>query len=74
MASRRTATTGPSRARATIALAKSLGLLVIAEGVETVAQQSFLTDAGCKQGQGYLFSRPKCAADAGELLHQVHVH
>ena len=46
-----------------LALAKSLELSVIAEGVETVAQRDFLVAHGCELLQGYLIGRPRGAAD-----------
>jgi diguanylate cyclase (GGDEF)-like protein/PAS domain S-box-containing protein len=45
-------------AKTIIALAESLGLHVIAEGVETETQREFLASQGCHAYQGYLFSRP----------------
>jgi EAL domain-containing protein (putative c-di-GMP-specific phosphodiesterase class I) len=45
-------------ARMVIVLAESLGLDVIAEGVETLAQKDALFSQGCLNYQGYLFSRP----------------
>jgi diguanylate cyclase (GGDEF)-like protein len=44
--------------QAIIALSHSMGLRVIAEGVETVAQFEFLRKHGCEEAQGYLISRP----------------
>ncbi len=52
---------------AIIAMARKLGLRVIAEGVETMQQLDLLIAAGCDYGQGYLFSRP-VPADAFEQL------
>ena len=45
-------------ARMVVALADSVGLSVIAEGVETAAQRDCLAALGCKAYQGYLFGRP----------------
>ena len=45
-------------ARTIVALASSLGLDVLAEGVETEGQRRFLAENGCMRYQGYLFSRP----------------
>jgi len=43
---------------AVLAIAKSLGVRTIAEGIETPAQLAFLTARGCENGQGHLFSPP----------------
>lgn len=44
--------------RIIVQLAHSLGLEVVAEGVETESQLDLLTKIGCERGQGYLFSKP----------------
>jgi len=49
--------------RAIIALGKTLGMKIVAEGIETVAQAEFLRNAGCDDGQGYYYSHATSAAD-----------
>ncbi len=53
---------------AIIALARSLGLRVIAEGVETADQLAFLSAHQCNEVQGYYFSRPVPPHQFAELL------
>jgi diguanylate cyclase (GGDEF)-like protein/PAS domain S-box-containing protein len=57
--------------RAIIAMAHSLQLEVLAEGVEDERQRSILLAEGCDQAQGYLFGRPMAAADFERLLPPV---
>jgi diguanylate cyclase (GGDEF)-like protein/PAS domain S-box-containing protein len=54
--------------RTIIAMAHSLSLEVIAEGVETEEQRQFILDNGCEQFQGYLFGRPVPLAEFEALL------
>ena len=55
-------------ARAIIHLGHSLGMKVVAEGVETEAQLKILKSLECDEIQGYLFSRPLSAEDFAQLL------
>jgi len=57
-------------ARAVIAMAHSLNLRVVAEGVETNAQLTFLRSRDCDEMQGYYFSRPLPAGEAKIWLEQ----
>lgn len=54
--------------RAVIALARSMGIGFIAEGVETEMQRDFLEREGCQVCQGYFFSMPLVAEDFGWLV------
>lgn len=51
-----------------IAMAHSLGIRVIAEGIESPEQARYLHDCGCDAVQGYHYSPPLIAADFGEVL------
>jgi diguanylate cyclase (GGDEF)-like protein/PAS domain S-box-containing protein len=53
---------------AVVAMGKSLGLTVIAEGVETKEQEHFLREMGCEEVQGYLYSEPVNAKELEKLL------
>jgi EAL domain-containing protein (putative c-di-GMP-specific phosphodiesterase class I) len=54
--------------RAVVGLSQSLGISVVAEGVETDAQHDGLRTIGCSFGQGFLYSRAVCPASVPELL------
>ena len=56
---------------AVIGIAEALELEVVAEGVETESQLAAVKALGCHHAQGYLFSRPVPAAEAGALLRGV---
>ena len=53
--------------KAIIAMARSLGMHVTAEGVEKHEQMEFLKEAGCQEMQGFYFSNP-VPADVFELF------
>lgn len=54
--------------KAILAMARSLNMHTVAEGVETEGQLAFVKENGCDAIQGYIFSRPQAARDIGELL------
>ena len=56
--------------QAIITLAHALGMEVVAEGVETLAQQQILIAMQCEYGQGYLFAKPLTAKDATRLIEE----
>jgi diguanylate cyclase (GGDEF)-like protein len=53
---------------AIIALGKSLNISIIAEGIETDAQNNYLINEGCQFGQGFIYSRPLAASEMSLLL------
>jgi len=55
-------------AQAIISMGKALGMTVIAEGVETTEQETFLRDHACDEMQGYLFSKPVPPQQLADLL------
>ncbi|GJN45263.1 putative bifunctional diguanylate cyclase/phosphodiesterase [Pseudomonas tohonis] len=57
--------------RAIIQLARSLGMQVIAEGVETQEQEAYIISQGCNEGQGYLYSKPLPARELTGYLKQA---
>ncbi|NWA27094.1 EAL domain-containing protein [Pseudomonas gingeri] len=57
--------------RAIIQLGKSLGMQVIAEGVETVEQEAYIISEGCHEGQGYHYSKPLPARELAAYLKQA---
>lgn len=57
--------------RAIIQLGKSLGMQVIAEGVETAEQETYIIAEGCHEGQGYYYSKPLPARELGSYLKQA---
>ena len=57
--------------QAILAMAHSLGIRVVAEGVETAEQLTFLRQYGCDAVQGYFLSRPLPASELESLLRQI---
>jgi EAL domain-containing protein (putative c-di-GMP-specific phosphodiesterase class I) len=54
--------------KAIIDLARAMGMRTVAEGIETTGQSGHLRALGCEFGQGYYFSEPLSADEAGTLL------
>jgi predicted signal transduction protein with EAL and GGDEF domain len=53
-------------------MGKTLGMELVAEGVETAAQSDRLQSLGCRLAQGFYFSRPVTGDDIGRMLHASH--
>ncbi len=61
-------------AQAIISMGKALGMTVIAEGVETVEQETFLRNHACDEMQGFLFSKPLPPRQMADLLRSAPLH
>jgi len=57
-------------AEAIIGMARNLGMETVAEGVETIEQEKFLTQIGCSKLQGYRYAKPLTATDFEKFQHQ----
>ena len=57
--------------RALVTMSREMGLIIVAEGIETDAQADVLLAMGCPQGQGYLYGRPMPAKDAIAFFRQA---
>lgn len=57
--------------RAIIQLGKSTGMQVIAEGVETAEQETYIVARGCHEGRGYHYSKPLSARELTNFLKQA---
>jgi predicted signal transduction protein with EAL and GGDEF domain len=58
-------------AHAIVALGRTLGLTIVAEGIEELGQLNRLRELGCQLGQGFLLGRPVSGADLEALLHST---
>jgi len=54
--------------KAILGMAEGLGMITIAEGIESSEQISFLQEAGCARGQGFIFAKPMPLKDLIEWL------
>ncbi|MCB8838460.1 bifunctional diguanylate cyclase/phosphodiesterase [Aurantimonas sp. VKM B-3413] len=57
--------------RSVIGLSRALGMKVIAEGIETSDQMQVLFNEGCREMQGYFFSRPRPAGELPQMLSEI---
>ena len=57
--------------RAVVALGKSMGFGLVAEGIETLQQLQFIESLGCDQAQGYFFSKPEPAEKIAALIGEM---
>ncbi|HEY7933430.1 MAG TPA: bifunctional diguanylate cyclase/phosphodiesterase [Solirubrobacteraceae bacterium] len=62
---------GEAIVRSTLDLAESLGLQVVAEGIETYDVWERLAELGCRIGQGYFIARPLCATDLQRWINSL---
>jgi EAL domain-containing protein (putative c-di-GMP-specific phosphodiesterase class I) len=63
-----------SMVSAMISLASNLGMIPLAEGIETQGEWAFLADRGCTLGQGFHFSKPVPAAEILAMHRRSSIH